>query len=101
MTATDPDTDCGAAFRLPASVTIHGARELKAQLLQHLEHATLSIELGDVREVDTAGVQLLLALRTSCLAGGRSLRWQGDIGVVAVAAQSLGLTTDLGLAGGA
>jgi anti-anti-sigma regulatory factor len=88
-----------AVVRLPDALTIHGVRDVKASLLQCLEQPHLVIDLQSVREVDTAGVQLLLAVRRTRLGAGATLRWQGGPGVVSVAARALGLADELALAG--
>lgn len=96
---TAAPSDADAVFSLPDTLTIHGVRDVKANLQQRLAQADLIVDLQRVREVDTAGVQLLLAFRRARLAGGTGLRWQGEPGVVAVAARALGLAQELELAG--
>lgn len=88
-----------AVITLPDALTIHGVRDVKARLLQGLEQAELVIDLQSVREVDTAGVQLLVAVRRARLGAGAAVRWQGEPGVVSVAARALGLADELALAG--
>lgn len=97
--ATASSSGPQTVFSLPDALTIHGVRDVKANLQQRLAQADLVIDLQQVREVDTAGVQLLLAFRRARLAAGTGLRWHGEPGVVSVAARALGLDRELELAG--
>lgn len=57
--------------RLEGELTIYTATEVQQQLLQVLSRAAgaIALDLSDVSETDTAGVQLLLAAQT--LAGAQ------------------------------
>jgi len=70
-----------AAFRVEGELTIYRAAELwdalKAQLADVPEAACLEIDLSAVSEMDSAGVQLLLATKKSARASGRELRLAG------------------------
>jgi anti-anti-sigma regulatory factor len=96
---TPASPSAAAVVRLPDALTIHGVRDVKASLLERFEQPDLVIDLQSVREVDTAGVQLLLALRRARLGAGATLRWQGEPGVLSVAARALGLADELALTG--
>ena len=59
---------------LPANCTIHGARVLQSHLLEQLDlPGPCEIDGGGVQQVDTAGVQLVLAFALDCLE--RNLRY--------------------------
>ncbi len=53
-------------LRLDGEVTIYRAQELKRTLLEALEHSVaLRIDLAGVSELDSAGVQLLIAVKNA------------------------------------
>jgi anti-sigma B factor antagonist len=59
---------------LDGELTIYRAAELKPLLLAALPGTgPILLDLAEVTEVDTAGVQLLLLLRREALAAGRTL----------------------------
>jgi len=63
---------------LPANCTIHGARVLQTHLLEQLElPGPCEIEGGSVQQVDTAGVQLVLAFALDCLERSLQYVWKG------------------------
>lgn len=62
-------------MRIEGEMTIYRAAELRGALLAALaEPGDVLLELDAVDELDTAGVQLLLAARRSAQAAGRTLR---------------------------
>ncbi|HKU89410.1 MAG TPA: STAS domain-containing protein [Steroidobacteraceae bacterium] len=62
---------------LPANCTIHGARALQAHLLEQLERpGPCEIDGGSVQQVDTAGVQLVLAFALDCLERNLQYVWK-------------------------
>ena len=62
---------------LPANCTIHGARALQAHLLEQLERpGPCEIDGGGVQQVDTAGVQLVLAFALDCLERNLQYVWK-------------------------
>ena len=62
---------------LPANCTIHGARALQAHLLEQLElPGPCEIDGGSVQQVDTAGVQLVLAFALDCLERNLQYVWK-------------------------
>jgi ABC-type transporter Mla MlaB component len=62
---------------LPANCTIHGARALQAHLLEQLERpGPCEIDGGSVQQVDTAGVQLMLAFALDCLERNLPYAWK-------------------------
>ena len=78
--ADGPDRNgtVGEVFALPSALTIHGVRELKSALLQRATDPALIVAIDRIVDVDTAGVQLLLALRRSRMQDGRPLEWRGE-----------------------
>jgi len=64
-----------AELRLDGELTIYRAAELKPVLLAAVaEHPVLEIDLSQVAEFDSAGLQLLLLAKREALAAGRTLR---------------------------
>jgi hypothetical protein len=62
---------------LPANCTIHGARALQSHLLEQLElPGPCEIDGGGVQQVDTAGVQLVLAFALDCLERSLPYVWK-------------------------
>ena len=56
-------------------MTIYTAAKYKSQLLDQLEQCQeLELNLSEIDEMDTAGLQLLLVLKREAEAGGRQLR---------------------------
>ena len=74
-------------FRIDGEFTIYRAAELaeglKAALAATPAGHALEIDLSEVTEMDSAGVQLLLAARRGAAQGGRSLRLCGRSPAVA------------------
>jgi anti-anti-sigma factor len=59
---------------LEGELTIYAARDLQAELLACLDaHPALTLDLGAVTEVDTAGVQILLLLKREARTTGKPL----------------------------
>ena len=75
---TSPSAGAAAVLRLNGELTIYRAAELKPLLLQALDSATqLEIDLSEVIEIDTSGVQLLMATKRRAQALNRELRLSG------------------------
>lgn len=56
-------------FRIEQEITIYTAAEMKAQLMEMLEKdAEIELDLSQVSELDTAGLQLLVMTKHECLA---------------------------------
>lgn len=69
---SDMNSDC---LMLRGELTIYHAEVLKAQLLARLEQeAELEIDLRDVTEVDSAGIQVLMAAKKEAQRRGQSMR---------------------------
>ncbi|GGP22725.1 STAS domain-containing protein [Silvimonas iriomotensis] len=78
---SEPDDDLPAApppalHKLGGDITIFRANELKDDLMQALAVADqhLDLDLSDVQEIDTAGVQLLLSAQQEAAAQNKPLR---------------------------
>jgi len=82
-----------SALRLPPIVGVAAAAELQQSMLSALERSAdvLCIDSSAVQRIDTAGVQLLLALCNRALAADKDVQWQGDTGLLRQAAAALGL----------
>jgi anti-anti-sigma factor len=84
-------------FRIDGEFTIYRAAELaeglKAALAALAPGQALAIELSEVTEMDSAGVQLLLAARRSAREGGRALHLGGRSPAVAEVLATLRLDT--------
>jgi len=73
--AKDAAPAAPAPLRLEGELSIYRAEEIRQALLAALAaDGDVGIDLTDVSEVDTAGVQLLLAARASAATAGKTLR---------------------------
>jgi anti-anti-sigma regulatory factor len=78
--------------RLPAVCTIHEARALQAHLLEQLDRpGPCEIDGSAVQQVDTAGVQLVVAFALDCLERNLSYVWKGRSAVLEDAIRVLGV----------
>lgn len=65
----------GQRLRLKGELTIYYAAELKQPLLDHLQSpGDAEIELEQVNELDSAGLQLLLLAKREAVQAGKRLR---------------------------
>ena len=79
-------------LRLSGELTIYHAAELKAALLPLADEArALVLDLSGVSDIDSAGLQLLLALRRSLAAQGATVQLAGVSGAVADALALYGM----------
>jgi anti-anti-sigma factor len=61
-------------LKLEGELCIYGAAELKDQLLGHLERCRqLEINLSEIEEIDSAGLQLLVLLKREANSSGKTL----------------------------
>jgi len=59
-------------------MTIYTAAEMKTKLVDALAHgAEIEMDLSQVPEIDTAGLQLLIAAKRECMAHGGDLKLTG------------------------
>ena len=78
MQCVTEETAAGARLRLVGEMTIYAAAELKPRLLDEVAaHAALEIDLAEVSEIDTAGIQLLLLAKREAAAAGKTLALVG------------------------
>ena len=84
-------------FRIEGELTIYRAAELaaamKAALADLPAGGAFEVDLSDVTEMDSAGVQLLISARRSASQSGRSLRIAGSSAAVAEVFQTLQLAS--------
>jgi phospholipid transport system transporter-binding protein len=77
---------------LPATCTIHEARALQSHLLEQLElPGPCEIDGGAVQQVDTAGVQLVLAFALDCLERNLQYTWKARSPALEEAIRVLGV----------
>lgn len=58
-----------------SEMTIYGAERIQRGLLAAIEaHPAVDIDLSGVEEIDSAGVQLLIAAKRQAMAAGKTLR---------------------------
>ncbi|BBL74881.1 STAS domain-containing protein [Methylomagnum ishizawai] len=72
-----------ARLGIGSGMTIYEAAGLKADLLRAVaEHPELDIDLSEVAELDTAGLQLLVLAKREAVKAGHVLRLSGHSGPV-------------------
>jgi anti-sigma B factor antagonist len=91
-----PDTPSPTAapagvLAVEGEMTIYRASELRAAMLQALAPAGLALDLSQVSELDSAGVQLLVAAARSAREAGGELRLVASSPAVAETLGFLGL----------
>lgn len=65
-------------FAIEGEMTIFRAAELKAALLPQIEQAQeIEIDLSRVSEIDSAGLQLMIAAKLEAILRGKQLRFTG------------------------
>ena len=84
-----------AALAVDGELTIYRAAELKDTLLDTVrQHAAPVLDLSDVTEFDSAGLQLLLVARQEAASLGKTLRVQGASAAVRDVFALLGMAFD-------
>jgi len=64
-----------SVFRIQGELTIYRAAALKQELLEFLDqHNSIDIDLSEVSEFDSAGIQILLLAKKTALSKEKSLR---------------------------
>jgi anti-anti-sigma regulatory factor len=95
MNATAPaaaDIPVTGRVVLGASCTIHEAQALRAHLLAQAAHpGPFEIDGGQVQQVDTAGVQLVVAFALDCLERGVPYSWKARSAAFDEAVRVLGV----------
>ena len=97
--AVRPDTSGPGAFCLPGSVVIRNARELRDQCLARVSNPTIRVDAAAVSDVDTAGLQLMLAWQRAIVAAGGKFEWASVSPEFRDAAAAVGLGRELGIPG--
>ena len=77
---------------LGTSCTIHEVQTLRAHMMAQSAHTgPFEIDGGNVQQVDTAGVQLVVAFALDCLERGVPYSWKGRSQVLDEAVRVLGV----------
>ncbi len=83
------------AIRIEGEWTIHAAATLRDSLLQQVTEGAHVFDLGAVTEMDSAGLQLLLAAQRSLARQGREMVLTACSPVVTQVLKTYGLDSDL------
>jgi len=79
-------------FKLPAQLTIAQIDDCKTQLLQEIgENDEISFDDSEVTDIDTVGVQLLLATVIYIASLNKELIWNSKSSVIQESVKQLGL----------
>jgi anti-anti-sigma regulatory factor len=79
-------------FKLPAQLTIAQVDDCKVKLLIEIdENDVISFDDSDVTNIDTVGVQLLLAAVTYIALQNKELNWSSTSSVIQKSVKQLGL----------
>ncbi len=79
-------------FKLPAQLTIAQVDNCKVQLLQEIEeNDVINFDDSDVSNIDTVGIQLLLAAVTYIASQNKELNWKSSSSVIQESVKQLGL----------
>ena len=84
---------------MPGSVVIRNARELRDQCLARVSNPTIRVDAAAVSDVDTAGLQLMLAWQRAIVAAGGKFEWASVSPEFRDAAAAVGLGRELGIPG--
>ncbi|RJF98911.1 STAS domain-containing protein [Noviherbaspirillum saxi] len=97
MNAEKTRKDGARALRMEGEMTIYRAAELRETLLASLDGvARLDIDLSSVTELDTAGVQLLIAAKKTAQARQQELHLVAHSAAVLEAFETLDLAACFG-----
>lgn len=78
MSSQNTSQSAVAHFAIEGEMTIYRASELKSTILPHLSQADeIEIDLSKVQEIDSAGLQLLIATKLEAVAHDKKLRFVG------------------------
>jgi anti-anti-sigma factor len=78
MAQQDKSKTSTAHFAIEGEMTIYRAAELKESLLPHIDHASvIEIDLSQVSEIDSAGLQLLIAAKLEAMIRDKQLHFVG------------------------
>jgi len=97
MHASDCNAQVAPAFRIAGEMNIYRAGELRQALREAFAHSErCEFDLSDVSEIDTSGVQLIVAARKSASDAGKVFRIVAASAAVTDALELLGLAACLG-----
>lgn len=98
MPVSDKTRDREGVLCVTGSMTIFEVAELREQLSSALAAADepLRVDLSGVEEIDTAGTQLLIALKRQALRDGKTLEYRLHSAAVLAAMDLLNLAGTLG-----
>lgn len=78
MTHKDRTDGKTVQFAVEGEMTIFRASELRAEMLTEIERAQeIEIDLSRVSEIDSAGLQLMIAAKLEAILRGKQLRFTG------------------------
>lgn len=91
----------GVTLKLEGELSITVARTVAGQWQEALKRpGAVMVHVEGLGKLDTAGLQLLLSLKRTCVAGHRAFSWQGASPALEDAAKRCGLAEELGLKAG-
>lgn len=97
MLQINPSSD-GHRLQIAGEMTIYHAAELREALLAHVPASgSLALDLSAVDEIDSSGVQLLLAFERSARVCGAGLHLAAPSDAVAAALRELGLAAQFAI----
>ena len=88
----------GAGIALPQALLITDVRSFAETLREAVAQGDVTLDASRLKDIDTAGLQLLCATRAAALAAGRPFRWAAASDGLRAAALAVGLQGPLGLA---
>ncbi len=95
MAITKEDKDGCTILRIDGPMTVYEAASLRDALIECLDACNrLSLDMKDVTECDTAGIQLLCSARITADAEGKQLVLNGISEAVNLALETSGISTD-------
>jgi ABC-type transporter Mla MlaB component len=96
--AETPGDSGSVCFAVAAECTIADAGALKTGLAKLLEEpGIVTLDVGAMRRIDTAGLQVIATFVRERQSHGREVQWRGTAPALSAAAQLLGLGALLGL----
>lgn len=85
-------------MNLPEHLTIIEAAEMKEQFAEALNNGPqLEMDLSRLQRVDTAGIQLLAAVKKAAQQQGGDIQWRGSSDALFQSARWIGMVEVLGL----
>lgn len=88
----------GAAVLLPTALLITDVRSFAEGLRTAVAGGDVAVDASRLKDIDTAGLQLLVAARLDVVVAGNSFHWVSESPGLRAAAAATGLSQALGLA---